>query len=59
MERDLNSRHVEDKTNNDPNVVHGEQVTDADLLKAGAEEIREDDVLNVDLVLDFTTSQAL
>lgn len=50
MERDLNAAHIEEKSDNAPNVVHGGQVTDADLLKAGIDEIREDNVANVDLV---------
>jgi hypothetical protein len=33
---------------NAPNAVHGWQVTDSELLKAGVDEIREDNVANVD-----------
>jgi hypothetical protein len=50
MERDLTSSHIEERNENTQNVVHGGQVTDADLLKAGVEEIKEDNVANVDLV---------
>ena len=50
MERDLNSSHIEERNETSPNIVHGGQVTDADLLKAGVEEIKEDSVENVDLV---------
>jgi hypothetical protein len=50
MEAHLNASHLERKNENSPNVVHGGQVTDNDLLKAGVDEIREDNVANVDLV---------
>lgn len=50
MERGLNSSHVEQKNDHAATVFHGEQVTDADLLKAGVDELREDNVMNVDLV---------
>lgn len=49
MERDLSSSHIEERNETSPNIVHGGQVTDADLLKAGVEEIKEDSVENVDL----------
>ena len=50
MERHLDSAHVEHKREGAANVVHGEQITDDDLLKAGVDEVLEDDVANVDLV---------
>ena len=50
MERDLNSSHVEDKSENALSIIYGGQVTDSDLLKAGVDAITEDDVANVDLV---------
>jgi hypothetical protein len=50
MERDLNSSHVEERSEHVSNVANGGQVTNSDLLKAGVEEVREDNVANVDLV---------
>lgn len=49
MQSGLHSSHVEEKNDNAATVFHGGQVTDADLLKAGVDEIREDNVMNVDL----------
>lgn len=58
MERDLTSAHVEEKDHN-PTVLHGGQITDADLLKAGVDEVREDVVANVDLVRTLLASPSL
>ena len=49
MERDLHSSHIEG--NGRTTVLSGARVvSDTDLLKVGAGEIREDDVANVQLV---------
>jgi len=49
MEKDLDSSHVED--NNASSATHSAQVIlDSDLLKAGADEIKEDNVANIHLV---------
>lgn len=40
------------------NVIHGGQVPDSDLLNAGVDDVREDDVANVDLVKISTVLDA-
>ena len=49
METNLNTNHVEN--NGVSTIIHDNQIySDVDLLKAGANEIKEDNVANVHLV---------